>query len=92
MDIFLTRALKTVILLVGPTHLTVYQTHKPRRYKNSVGGSYIIVYEGEFISFDFSDLKSGFLKGIHRFPPIEKLGEFDYKQLVDLFRKEFGEK
>lgn len=95
MDMFLTPVLRTVILLVGATNLTLHQTHKPRRYKDSVGGSYILVYDGEFIYFTFADLESGAFKeksSRGKLSQIQMLSDFDYKQFVELFRKEFDEK
>lgn len=98
MDIFLTPVLRTVILLIGRTHITVHQMHKPRAGKNSVGGSYLFVRDEEFIYFNFSDIKNGAsgteAEKINRrkIAPLIHLSDFDYQAFVELFRKEFKEK
>jgi len=94
MDIFVISIIRTVVLLLGATHLTVYQTKKPDRHKASAGGGYILIWNGEFVHFKFADLKNGTLKARCRdkIPVIEGLGDFDYKDLVEQLRKEFGEK
>lgn len=94
MDIFLIPVLRTLILLLGASHMTIYQTKKSDRLKNTVGGSYLLVYKDEVIHFNFADLENGSLKEKcrGRIIKVASLGEFDYKQLVEKFRKEFGEK
>jgi len=98
MDIFLIPVLRTVILLIGATRVTVYQTHKPRRGKNSVGGSYLLVVNGKSVSFTGSDLTSSTTHNLKtkcsdsNVNVIADLGDFDYNHLTEELRREFKEK
>ena len=87
--------------MVGNREIIVHQTHKPRSGKNSVGGSYLLVYDGKSVSFHGSDLATRNETTIHnlrtkctdkKLSVITDLDHFDYRLLTEKLREEFKEK
>lgn len=81
--------------MIGNTQSKIHQTHKPRRYKHSVGGSYLLEIGDKSISFNGIDVKNGGLKAkceVLGVSVIAELGDFDYQYLAEEFKREFDEK